>query len=63
MILPAYNKSEIARLYFLKKGENLTKQEAANRWRMVKPDLKVLESVFNELHKKQKDILRGICGE
>jgi hypothetical protein len=63
MILPAYNKSEIARLYFLKKGENLTKQEAANRWRMVNPDLKVLESVFNELHKEQKDILRGMRGE
>jgi hypothetical protein len=60
VILPAYNKSEIARLYFLKKGENLTKQEAANRWRMIRQfDFKVLGSVFNEVHRKQMKNIRG----
>jgi hypothetical protein len=59
MILKAYNKSEIARLYFLKKGESLTTIEAGNRWRMVKnPDLKILRDVFKELHKKQLGSLK-----
>jgi hypothetical protein len=31
MILKAYNKSEIARLYFQKRGESLTTIEAGNR--------------------------------
>jgi predicted peroxiredoxin len=53
MILNAYNKSEIARLYFQKKGKNLTKQDAANRWRMIQPDVKTLKEVFKEIHRKQ----------
>lgn len=57
MILPAYNKSEIARLYFEKKGENLTKQEAANRWRMIQPDKKILLEVFKEVYQEQKKAL------
>jgi hypothetical protein len=58
MILPAYNKSEIARLYFLKKGETLTKQEAANRWRMITPDVKVLKEVFRDAYLAQKGSLK-----
>lgn len=55
MILKAYNKSEIARLYFEKKGENLTKQEAANHWRMIRNvDTKVLKQVFKDVFKEQK---------
>jgi hypothetical protein len=54
MILKAYNKSEIARLYFQKKGENLTKQVAANRWRMVTPDADILKAVFKDVYDKQK---------
>lgn len=53
MILKAYNKSEIARMYFQKKGEKLTKQVAANRWRMIQPDKKILKEVFSEIYKKQ----------
>jgi hypothetical protein len=55
MILKAYNKSEITRLYFQKKGENLTKQEAANRFRMITPDVDILKEVFKEVYQKQKD--------
>jgi hypothetical protein len=56
MILKAYNKSEIARLYFQKKGENLTTIEAGNRWRMITPDAKVLKSVFKDVYQKQISI-------
>jgi hypothetical protein len=53
MILNAYNKSEIARLYFLKQGDKLTKQQAANRWRMIIPNKKTLKEVFKEVYKSQ----------
>jgi hypothetical protein len=59
MILKAYNKSEIARIYFQQKGEFLTNKQAANRWRMINPDCKLLREVFKELHKKQLANLRG----
>jgi hypothetical protein len=59
MILTAYNKSEIARLYFQKKGENLTKQVAVNRWRMIKPDVKILKEVFKEIYEAQKRNLKN----
>lgn len=58
MILKAYNKSEIARLYFKKKGECLTNQLAANRWRMITPDKSILKQVFKEVHQKQLKEIR-----
>lgn len=42
MISKAYNISEVARRYFEKKGENLTKQEALNRFRFVRNKDKLL---------------------
>jgi hypothetical protein len=64
MILPAYNKSEIARLYFLKKGEKLTRQNAANRMRMITPDPVILNEVFDDVYLKQKLLIsRGIRGD
>lgn len=59
MIHEAYNKSEIVRRYFEKQGEKLTKQEAANRWRMIRNvDLKILKEVFDDIHKEQKKLLK-----
>lgn len=59
MIHEAYNKSEIVRRYFELKGEKLTKQEAANRWRMIRNvDLDVLEKVFSQINKEQKKLLK-----
>jgi hypothetical protein len=59
MIHEAYNKSEIARRYFKLKGETLTRQEANNRWKMVRsPDKEILKKVFSEIHKEQKSKLK-----
>jgi hypothetical protein len=59
MISKAYNKSEIARRYFELKGETLTRQEANNRWKMIRsPDLLALKKVFDTIHKEQKGMLK-----
>lgn len=59
MINEAYNKSEIARRYFKLKGEELTRQEANNRWKMVRnPDKDILKKVFSEVYKEQKSKLK-----
>jgi hypothetical protein len=53
MITDAFNKSEIARLYFEKQGKHFTKQEAANRFRMVHPDVDILKKIIREVCQKQ----------
>jgi hypothetical protein len=59
MIHEAYNKSEIARRYFELKGETLTRQEANNRWKMVRnPDAEILKKVFDKVYKEQKTQLK-----
>lgn len=58
MILKAYKKSEIARLYYNELGEKITNQDAVNRWRMLRnPDKKVLEKIFTSIYKEQKKCL------
>jgi hypothetical protein len=58
MIHPAYNRSEIARRYFEEKGETLSKDDAYNRFRMIRLfDKKILKKIFSDIQKEQKDIL------
>lgn len=48
-----YNKSAVARRYFELRGEDLTKQEAANRWRMLrKIDFDTYKRVLDEGYKE-----------
>lgn len=60
IIHEAYSKSEIARRYYKEyTGEELTNQEAANRWRMLRnPDVKILKKVNDQIHKEQKKMLK-----
>lgn len=54
-----FNASGVAQLYFKLKGEKLEKQEAINRWRMVRnPDLEILNKVIDKIYKDQKDKLK-----
>lgn len=58
MIHEAFTQSEIARRYYLEKGERLSRQEAANRWRMLrKPDKDVLKKVIGDVVREQKKLL------
>lgn len=58
MIHPAFNKSEIARRYFEIKGYKLSKQEAANRWRMLRnPDKSIIKKVIDRVYKEQLKLL------
>lgn len=59
MIHEAFQISEVARRYFELKGEQLTKPEAYNRWRMVRnPDLKLLNKAVDQIYKEQKKKLK-----
>lgn len=58
MIHEAFTQSEIARRYYLEKGESLSRQEAANRWRMLRhPDKDVLKKVIGDIVKEQKKLI------
>lgn len=59
MIHPAFVTSEIAKRYYQKAtGEELTRKDAFNRWRMLrKPDITILQKVIDEIHKEQKALL------
>lgn len=61
MIHEAYSKSEIAKRYYKEAtGEDLTNQEAVNRWRMLRnPDVKILKKVNDQIHKEQNKLLHG----
>lgn len=40
-------------------GEDITNQEAVNRWRMLRnPDKDILKKVFSEVYKEQKSKLK-----
>lgn len=53
MIHEDFNKSAIARRYYAKLGESLSKQEALNRWRMLRnPDLRLLRQVIREVSRE-----------
>lgn len=55
MIHSAFIKSEIARRYYAAAGEELSRQEAANRWRMLRnPNRKLLQKVIDEVTREQK---------
>jgi hypothetical protein len=59
MIIDAYNTSEIARRYYLKKtGEDLTREQARNRWKMTRnPDTAIIKKVLDEVLREQKKLL------
>jgi hypothetical protein len=59
MIIDAYNTSEIARRYYLKKtGEDLTREQARNRWKMTRnPDTAIVKKVLDEVLREQKKLL------
>lgn len=59
MIHEAYKISVVARRYYREAtGEQLTNQEAVNRWRMLRnPDMKILKMVNDMIHKEQKKLL------
>ena len=60
MIHNAYDKSEVARRYYLlKTGEDISKATAFNRWRMLRvPDKKVLKEVLEQIAKEQKVMMK-----
>jgi hypothetical protein len=60
MIHNAYDKSEVARRYYLlKTGEEIDKATAFNRWRMLRaPDLKILDEVRKQLTKEWSNEIR-----
>jgi hypothetical protein len=59
MIIEAYKKSVVAKLYYQELGEKISNQEAVNRWRMLRnPDKEILKKVFSEIHKEQKSKLK-----
>ncbi len=59
MIHTAYNKSEIAKRYYLAMGRNYDNQAAIKQWSQDrKLNLKVLKEVFETIYTEQKQSLK-----
>lgn len=53
-----------ARYYKEATGEALTKQEAINRWRMLRhPDKKIIQEVIKDIGREQKTLYSEISGK
>jgi len=59
MIHKAYNKTEIAELYYKKLGRFTTRDQAKKNFSLLKhPDAKLIAEILDEVHKEAKQLIR-----